>query len=67
MAGCLFRYTPEPKETVFDRQKTYAGQGVRLVSGWGEWLWVGRGWLCDYFIIFLLLNYRCVFGQRPKN
>ena len=34
MAGCLFRYTPEPKETVFDRQKTYAGQGKRWVSGW---------------------------------
>ena len=38
MAGCLFRYTREPKETVFDRQKTYAGQGIRFVSGCAGWL-----------------------------
>ena len=61
-SGCLFGYTPEPKETVFDRQKTYAGQGKRLVSGWGGWLWAGRSCLCNIFDIFLLLNYRCVFS-----
>ena len=67
VAGCLFRYTREPKEPVFDRQKTYAGQG-RVGLGWEGWMAVG--WeelaLClfHYFSAFELSL--CVWSEVSK-